>query len=76
LLGEVVDEREKGKEAVTDLFCDPYSVGRCAQVHGALQRRKEGSRAGHCVADELEFSHCAGPTFSADAARRGEVSQQ
>ena len=54
-VGEVFDEREKGKEVVTDLFCDPYSVGRGAQVHGALQRRKEGSRAGHYVADKPEF---------------------
>jgi len=73
-VGEVVEEREEeGEEAVTDLFRDSDSVGRGAQVHGALQRREEGCRAGHCVADEPEFSHCAGPTFGADAARGGKV---
>ena len=75
-VGEVVEEREKGEEAVTDLFCDADSVGRGPQVHGALQRREEGCRAGHCVADEPEFSHRAGPTFGADAARGGEVLEQ
>ena len=68
-VGEVVEEREKGEEAVTDLFCDSDSVGHGAQVHGTLQRREEGSGARHCVADEPEFSHRAGPTFGADAAR-------
>ena len=73
-VGEV--KRKKIKEAVTDLFRDAYSVGRGSQIHGALQRREEGCRAGHCVADEPEFSHRAGPTFSADAARGGEVLEQ
>ena len=67
-------KRKKGEEAVTDLFRDADSVGRSSQVHGALQRREEGCRASpSCVADEPEFSHRAGPTFGADAARGGKV---
>ena len=75
-VGEVVEKRKKGEEAVTDLFRDAYSVGRGSQIHGALQRREEGCRAGHGVADEPEFSHRAGPTFGADAARGGKVLEQ